>query len=538
VLIKYPAAVVLSTVVLAALNPVVALAAPPTAKAADGFVTVTRDGVPIRYQRVAAAVSAPTPSGGSTSADLDGDGVDDVAAAGTGGVIVRYSSTPWRDYLAGPPGGNLTLGSSLATGDFNNDGYDDLVIGSPDEVDPKANKNAGGLWILPGSSNGLKIDEIRHLNQSSPGVPGTSATWEQFAVALAVGDLNADGYDDLAVGVPGKTVHSAANAGEVLVLLGGPHGITTTGTTKLDQSYAAIPGTPELADGFGETLAIGRFNEDRYADLVIGTPAENSITSTTSVGMIHVVPGGIHGVELRGVSSLTATSVNRLKRGVSVGELGSAIVLADTDGNGRDEIILGDSQADVGRLPLAGAVYAVSYSKTGVLTDHFTIITQDTAGVPGKAEADDGFGAAVAAGDVNDDGHADVLVGTPYEDIGAISGAGSVTLLRGTAKGITGTGAQAVNRRSAGSPHGLRDSEFFGWTVAVLHLDGVAGLDVLVGAPRDDSAADPNFNYGSVTQYTGSARGLIKPSVTYGRALRIAGMNPYSYGTTLVSPHA
>ncbi|HET9517013.1 MAG TPA: FG-GAP repeat protein [Actinoplanes sp.] len=532
-LIRYPAIAVLSTVALATLNPIVALAAP---KAADAFTTVTRDGVPIRYQRVAAKVTVPAPGAGAASADFDGDGADDVAAASVGGVIVHYSSAPWRDYLAAPRGGTVTLGESLATGDFDGDGYDDLVVSSPDEVDPKTKKSAGGLWIVPGSSAGLKIDGIRHLNQSSAGVPGTSAAEDRFAADLAVGDLDADGDDDLAVGVPGKTVRSARAAGEVLVLLGGPSGISTTAVVRLDQSHASIPGTPEAGDSFGARLAIGQFNQDDYADLVIGTPWENDTVPTTGVGMINVVPGGVNGVDVRDVSSLTAASINKLKRGVSTGQVGSAIVLADVDGAGRKEIVLGDGQASVGRRDEAGAVYAVSAGKTGVLTDRLTIITQDTVGVPGNAETYDGFGTAVAAGDVTGDGYADVLVGTPGEDIGVRSQAGAATLLRGTAKGLTGTGAQAVDRTSAGSPHKPRDFEWFGSEVAVLNLDRVAGFDALVGAPGDDPMSNSDFAYGTVTQYAGSARGLSKPSLTSGRALQIAGMDISAYGVTLVSP--
>ncbi|HET9516827.1 MAG TPA: hypothetical protein VFO77_03775, partial [Actinoplanes sp.] len=73
-LIRHPAAAVLSAVVLAVLQPVPAQAAPP----ADGFATVTRDGVGLRHKRVPVKVTPPALGEGSASSDFDGDGADDV----------------------------------------------------------------------------------------------------------------------------------------------------------------------------------------------------------------------------------------------------------------------------------------------------------------------------------------------------------------------------------------------------------------------------------------------------------------------------
>jgi hypothetical protein len=125
----------------------------------------------------------------------------------------------------------------------------------------------------------------------------------------------------------------------------------TTTVTELDQSHAAIPGTPEAADRFAEVLAIGQFNEDDYGDLVIGTPWENDDVPTAGVGMIDVVPGGMNGVDIRGVSSLTAAKINKLKRGVSTGQVGSAIVLADLDGRAGTR-----SSSVTGRHPSGGRI--------------------------------------------------------------------------------------------------------------------------------------------------------------------------------------
>ena len=72
--------------------------------------------------------------------------------------------------------------------------------------------------------------------------------------------------------------------------------------------------------------------------------------------------------------------------------------------------------------------------------------TQNSAGVPGASEQGDGFGTDLCVGDVNGDGYADVAIGVAGEDIGVVADAGAVTVLRGSVKGMTSTGAWSVNQ--------------------------------------------------------------------------------------------
>ena len=104
--------------------------------------------------------------------------------------------------------------------------------------------------------------------------------------ASAVGDFNADGYDDLAVGEPGRDFGSVSNAGGVRVFAGGPGGWSFSNT--ITAAYRAI--RSKAGAGFGSALASGDFDHDGHDDLAIGAPG-NTVSSASSAGEIFVFYG-------------------------------------------------------------------------------------------------------------------------------------------------------------------------------------------------------------------------------------------------------
>jgi len=112
-------------------------------------------------------------------------------------------------------------------------------------------------------------------------------------------------------------------------------------------------------------------------------------------------------------------------------------VPGDFNGDGYRDAVLPAPGANVSGKEGAGAVVVLYGSKSGISAAHRKTITQNTAGVPGTAEAGDGFGSATATADLNRDGYADLVVSAPYEDTTRGTDAGLVTVLWGGKSGLT-----------------------------------------------------------------------------------------------------
>ncbi|WBB93168.1 FG-GAP-like repeat-containing protein [Verrucosispora sp. WMMC514] len=531
------------------------LAVGAPAQAVDETRTITREDVVLQYHRVA-KVNAPMQGTGPTRSDFDGDGVDDVAATSnpgqsglplhpTGLVVVRYSSAPQVDYFAGvlPPDGGCgsCFGIALVAGDFNGDGFDDLAIGDMDEVDPGNKTRAGGVWVIPGSRTGLVVDSAQHFNQSSPGVPGGAEDYDWFGATLAAGDINGDGRDDLAIGAYRESIGSVQDAGAVTVLYGGIGGLTTKGAQQLHQDQAAVPGSAERGDYFGWTLAIGKVDNDTYADLVIGAPRENDGQTWFGSGMVTLMRGSASGVKLSGATSVTGAAVHP-KTGnerTIAWYLGETLAIGDVNGDGLGEVIAGAPGA---QTPATyGGLIAVFTGRSGGLSrDAAKIINQATAGVPGSPEQDDRFGGALAVGDVTGDGRADVLVGAPGEAIGTKKRAGTFALLKGSASGLTGTGAQGFDQDHSVVPGGAEPDDLFGNSVAILNLNGTGPLDAVVASVGEEVAGDQAaYPSGTISRFHGSAAGLVPQAGSWsGLSMRTDRVSPLRYGIRIAGPQS
>ncbi|MEO8196725.1 MAG: hypothetical protein ABI689_08390 [Thermoanaerobaculia bacterium] len=97
------------------------------------------------------------------------------------------------------------------------------------------------------------------------------AVGEEFGYAVATGDFNGDGIDDLATGIPQNRT-GAPTAGAVQIHYGRAGGIELAGTHILLQGVAGVPGSPQNNDHFGQALATGDFDDNGHADLVLGAP--------------------------------------------------------------------------------------------------------------------------------------------------------------------------------------------------------------------------------------------------------------------------
>jgi hypothetical protein len=297
----------------------------------------------------------------------------------------------------------LRLGAPLAAGDFNRDGAADLVLGLP-LFDAGESVDGGQVLLIPGDRSGLPFSDTsdwQFLNQDTAGINDTAEDGDNFGFALAVGDFNADLHDDLAVGVPGEDLlsNSVADAGAVHVFFGSHFDDELVDAANdIFFGQGSLAGVAiEAGDAMGRALAVGKFNNDFFADLAVGVPGED-IGSIRDAGLVTVLYGGLNGPSLTNIQHWhqnvagiddSAEAGDQFGRALSAWNYGKSTHSDLAIGVPFEDllsVITGTQQAD------AGAVHVIYGSSTGLTATGSQFWHQDRAGISSASSAGDRFG--------------------------------------------------------------------------------------------------------------------------------------------------
>ena len=364
-----------------------------------------------------------------SSGDVDSDGVDDIIIGASyadslvGKVYVIYGCsrvartsidlnnlTPSSDgfSLSGVASGGQ-LGYSVSSGDINSDGYDDIIVGAFGE-----NNQRGAAYIVYGGLRASFTSMLTtSLNSASTGFKITGAMAGTLCgFAVSTGDLDGDGYADIVVGARG----SSSRKGVVYVIYGGVKSslpdldLSTTPDLSYSSSPPGFTITGEIAnDYFGNALSVGDVDNDELEDILIGAAQASSNT-----GSVYVIYGSQPRPSSIDISTGLASSRGFKITGAAAGDYfgWSVSNVGHVNNDGYVDIVIGAKAANSN----LGGVYVIYGGDRAALPTVSSVsatLDPQTQGFSlSGTYAGSFFGVSVNnAGDVNDDGYDDILIG-------------------------------------------------------------------------------------------------------------------------------
>ncbi len=397
--------------------------------------------------------------------------------------------------------------SALAAGDFDNDGFADLAVGVPGET-VGGDQNAGSIHVYYGSPAGLTSAGEQIFDQDSPGIGGGAEPGDFFGAALAVGDFDLDGFDDLAIGVRGEDLSNLENVGTVAVLFGSATGLVATGSLFISQNTLP-PGSSEsdeAGDSFGSALATSP-----DGGLAVGVPGESFfLPNETHAGLVQLLNTSGPGSPLDSAGEREQNDFLDecgLFDGNELNEFWGQALVFGRFGSSSASLVVGGFTEGFAGLNNAGRI-------TVMFGDTLGCFDQNTAGVLESAEDGDFFGAALATGDFDDDGFGDLAIGVPGEDFVETGDgrAGAVQVLFGSSSGLTVAGDVLFAQDNFPLGQGNLDlDDHFGDALVSGDFDGDGVDDLAIGVPDEDIGAAPGqgVDAGTIHARYGSPAGFV-----------------------------
>ncbi len=370
--------------------------------------------------------------------DLNGDGIADLAVGASGDddgnwgagavwILFLHHDGTVKNYqkiseTEGGFSGNLSdnhfFGSSIANiGDLDNDGITDIAVGS--YGDDEGGINSGAVWILFLNSNGT-VKNQQKINASNGNFGGNTMTHDAFGIAVtALGDLNGDEIEDIAVGANGDD-SGFSNTGAVWVLF-----LNNNGTVKAHQKISETTGNfaNNLQEDsfFGATLtSLGDLDGDEVEDLAVGclyNQAYHTADQSKPVWVLFLNNDGT----VKSQQKIQPTGAVFKDVPQNYDYFGSSLnMIGDLNEDGVVDLAIGARNDDDGNAD-AGAVWICYLQSDGTVQEVQKISTLQ-GNFKGDLQNTDYFGRSLAyLGDLNGDGKMELAVGAEGDDEGGIN---------------------------------------------------------------------------------------------------------------------
>jgi len=410
---------------------------------------------------------------------------EEISLAGTTGIVKLLGSET-----------NGQAGYSTATGDINNDGLADLIIGAPNSS-PSGRTDAGKVYVVLGDSSiAPSVDLETGAALIIEGAQGSNPSENRpngdlTGSAVGSGDVNGDGFDDITIGAYAASPGGRIGAGKVYVIFGA----ATFPNPSLDLSQEGAADIEiqggSAGDGLGISLATGDIGGDETDDIIIGAPFAAPL-GRAGAGITYVIygtndPGSIEPLVDLSVSETADIEVYGQEGGDNSGY---SVDYGDFNGDSYCDLLIGANNAS-GARGEAYVVFSAGPSTLGGSVDLVDEADVTVRGIEFQVGLGDNLGWSVAAGNVNRDEYDDMVIGGPASSPGTSIWVGVSYVVYGGAPPGDGSSV-LIDLGNSGSPESpdltvwgdlAEQVGGMGWAVAAINFNGDGFDDLITTAP-------------------------------------------------------